>query len=186
MVVGPPAGAPPDRLWAVFADVAGFDPTGFPPGRGPLNESLGEDEVYLLRRVNTALDGRLRQPAYGRLAKHRLAHQLLAGRRSRPLQAPAHVREALADVDEQWVKEVERAGWTVHGDLADLVPVEPAEPAPHPDAVDPHAQVAVAADVVAALLLDLEAAHAETAEAEERRRSWKRRAKQLRRVLAQS
>jgi len=185
LLVGGPSGSSPDRLWHAFAGVAGFDPTGFPAGRGPLNESLGADEADLLRRVNIALDGRLRQPAYGRLAKHRLAHQLLAGRRTRPLQAPVQVRDALADVAEQWVKEVDRAGWTVHGTLADLVP-SPAEPGPHPDTVDVRAQVAVAADVVAALLLDLESAHAEAADVEARRRSWKKRAKQLRRVLAET
>lgn len=186
LVVGPPPGSPPGRLWQAFGDVAGFDPAGFPAGRGPLNQALGPEEVDLLRQVNTALDGRLRQPSYGRLAKHRLAHQLLAGRRTRPLQAPAHVRDALADVAEQWVKQVEQAGWTVHGDLADLVPAPPLEQEPHPDTVDPQTQVAVAADVVAALLLDLEAAHAEAADADQRRRSWKKRAKQLRRVLAQT
>lgn len=185
LVVGPPPGAPPERLWSAFAEVAGFDPAGFPAAHGPLNESLGADEVDLLRRVNVALDGRLQQPAYGRLAKRRLAHQLLAGRRTRPLQAPAHVRDALTDVAEQWMKEVNRVGWAVHGELTDLVPVVPPEPAPHPDTVDVHAQVAVAADVVAALLLDLESAHAEAADAEARRRSWKKRAKQLGRVLAQ-
>ena len=184
LVVGPPPGTPPDRLWQEFAAVAGFDPAGFPAGGGPLNESLGADEADLLRRVNIALDGRLRQPAYGRLAKHRLAHQLLAGRRTRPLEAPVQVRDALTGTAELWVKEVERAGWTVHGDLADLVPTAPAEPGAHPDSVDVHAQVAVAADVVAALLLDLEAAQAEVADVEARRRSWKKRAKQLRRVLA--
>jgi hypothetical protein len=186
LVVGPAPGAPPGRLWEAFADVAGFDPAGFSAGRAPLNESLGADEADLLRRVNIALDGRLRQPAYGRLAKHRVAHQLLAGRRTRPLEAPAQVRDALTDVAEQWVKEVERVGWTVHGDLTDLAPVAPGEPGPHPDRVDVHAQVAVAADVVAALLLDLEAAHAEAADVEARRRSWKKRAKQLRRSLAQT
>lgn len=186
LVVAPPAGSPPDVLWREFAAVAGFDPAGFPAGRGPLNESLGADEVDLLRRVNTALDGRLQQPAYGRLAKHRLAHQLLAGRRTRPLQAPVKVRDALADVAEQWVKEVQRVGWSVHGTLADLVPAEPSEQSRHPDMVDPQAQVDVAADVVAALLLDLEAAQAEAADAETRRRTWKKRAKQLRRVLAQT
>lgn len=186
LVVGPPPGTPPDRLWQEFAAVAGFDPAGFPAGGGPLNESLGADEADLLRRVNIALDGRLRQPAYGRLAKHRLAHQLLAGRRTRPLEASVQVRDALTGTAELWVKEVERAGWTVHGDLADLVPTAPAEPGAHPDSVDVHAQVAIAADVVAALLLDLEAAQAEVADVEARRRSWKKRAKQLRRVLAQT
>lgn len=185
LVVGPPPGSEPEQLWQSFATVAGFDPAAFPPGRGPLNQSLGADEVDLLRRVNVALDGRLQQPGYGRLAKHRLAHQLLAGRRTRPLQAPAQVRDALTDVAEQWIKEVERVGWTVHGTLTDLIPAVPAESSPHPDTVDPEAQVAVAADVVAALLLDLEAARAETTAVDTRRRSWKKHAKQLRRVLAQ-
>lgn len=186
LVVGPPSGSTPDRLWETFAAVAGFDPAGFPAGRGPLNESLGADEVDLLRRVNVALDGRLQQPAYGRLAKHRLAHQLLAGRRTHPLEAPLQVHDALTDVAEQWIKEVERVGWTVHGTLTDLLPVAPAEPRPHPDIVDPDAQVAVAADVVAALLLDLEAARAQAADVDTKRRTWKKRAKKLSRALAQS
>lgn len=186
LIVGPPAGSPPEQLWHAFAEVAGFDPAAFPTGRGPLNESLGADEADLLRRINVALDGRLPQPGYGRLAKHRVAHQLLAGRRTHPLRAPAHVYDALTDVAEQWVKEIDRVGWTVHGTLTDLVPVPPTEPAAHPDTVDPHAQVTLAADVVAALLLDLEGSRAEAAAVEERRRTWKKRAKQLRRVLAES
>ncbi|HEX4978358.1 MAG TPA: hypothetical protein VFV40_10880 [Nocardioides sp.] len=186
VVVAPPPGSPPDRLWAALADVAGFDPTGFPAGPEPHEEPLGADEVDLLRRVNASLGGRLRQPAYARLAEHRLGRELLTGRRTRPVQAPVHVQDALALVAEQWVKEVGRAGWTVHGDPADLVPLAPTVTVPHPDAVDPRAQVAVASDVVAALLLDLEAAHAETADAEARRRSWKKRAKRLRRTLAET
>ena len=82
-----------------FRDPGERDPEGSRKAREVervFNESLGTDEADLLRRVNIALDGRLRQPAYGRLAKRR-------------------------------VEEVERAGWTIHGDLADLVPTAHAE-----------------------------------------------------------
>jgi hypothetical protein len=185
LVVGPPPGAAPSTLWRSFAQVAGFDPDGFPPSTSRLNESLGVGEVDLLRRVNVELDGRLRQPAYGRLAKHRLAHQLLAGRGHARPQAPVRLYDELVPVAEGWAKEVDRAGWTVHGDLADLVPVPPGTEPPHPDDTDPQEQVHVAADVVAALLLDLEAAATEAEAVDAKRRSWKKKTKQLRRVLAQ-
>jgi hypothetical protein len=173
-------GADRRLLWSRFAEVVGFDPAGF-PAAGPehANESLGVDEVDLLRRVNIALDGRLGQPAYGLLVKHRVAHQILAARGSARPQLPRSLYDALVPLGEQWAKEVDRAGDTVHGDLGDLVPVPPDQNPAHPDAADPAAQVDAAATVVAELLLDLAAARAEVAAKDAKRRSWKKRAKKM-------
>jgi hypothetical protein len=137
------------------------------------------DEIDLLRRVNIALDGRLHQPAYGRLAKHRLAHELLAGQGSARPVLPGPLYAAVTDVAERWSKEIRRAGYTVHGDLDDLLPVQPDSPGPHPDLTSAPAQREVAAAVIAELLLDLEEAQAATAHQEEKRRSWKKQAKKL-------
>lgn len=185
LVIGAPDGADPRLLWSRFGEVVGFDPAGFPPAtRRHANESLGVDEVDLMRRVNVALDGRLTQPAYGQLAKRRVAHGLLAGRAGPKPQVPPSMHDALVQVGEQWAKEVERAGYTVHGELDDLLPVPPAAGARHPDDADAGVQVDLAARVVAELLLDLAAARDEVAAKDAKRRSWKKRAKDLAERLA--
>ncbi|MGZ5417496.1 MAG: hypothetical protein ACXWDI_09975 [Nocardioides sp.] len=186
VVVGAPEGAQPGVLWAHFAEVVGFDPDGFPPAEARrTNASLGVDEIDLLRRVNIALDGRLRQPAYGRLAKHRVAHELLAGQGSARPVLPAQLYAAVTDVAERWCKEVRKAGYTVHGDLDDLLPVRADREGTHPDETSAPAQREVAAAVIAELLLDLEQAQAATAHQEEKRRSWKKQAKKLKVRLAE-
>ena len=187
VIVGAPEGAEPGLLWSRFADVVGFDPAGFPHvSARHANPSLGVDEVDLLRRVNLALDGRLRQPAYGALAKQRLAHELLAGRGSARPALPAAMHAAVNDVAERWAKEVRAAGYSVHGDLADLMPATPhGSGAAHPDEVSAPAQREVAAAVIAELLLDLERVQATAAHQEEKRRSWKKQAKKLKVRLAE-
>jgi hypothetical protein len=186
VVVGAPEGARPEVLWSHFADVVGFDPDGFPPAESRrTNASLGVDEIDLLRRVNVALDGRLRQPAYGRLAKHRLAHELLAGQGSARPVLPGPLHDAVTGVAERWCKEVRKAGYTVHGDLDDLLPVRTDGEGTHPDATSATAQREVAAAVIAELLLDLEEAQDARAHQEEKRRSWKKQAKKLKLRLAE-
>lgn len=179
-----PDGTDPRLLWARFGEVVGFDPTGFPAaGPAHANESLGIDEVDLLRRVNIALDGRLAQPAYGSLVKQRIAQQLLAPRASARPRLPLRMYDALVPLGETWKTEIERAGYTVHGSLDDLVPVPPdAEPI-HPDDASPTAQVDGAATVIAELLLDLAAARQEVEAKDAKRRSWKKQAQRLRKGL---
>ncbi len=189
VVVAEPEVAEPARLWGRFAEAVGFDPDGFPPaGAHATNPSLGVAEVDLLRRVNTALEGRLAQPAYGRLVKHRLAQELLTPSVSPRPRAPLPLYDELVPVAEGWVKEIRRAGYTVHGDLGHLVPVPPAETVPDPDEVPgdrSEARLDVAARAIAALLLDVEAAEGRAAERDDKRRTWKRRTKELRTRLAE-
>lgn len=185
VLVGAPEGAGSSVLWSRFAKVVGFDPDGFPPTTaGHTNASLGVNEIDLLRRVNIALDGRLPQPAYGRIAKRRLAQGLLAGQGSPRPSLPAPTYAAVLPVAERWARQVERAGYTVHGDLDDLLPVEPADEQAHPDDVSPTHQRDVAASVIAELLLDVERAQAAAARQQDKRRSWKKKAKSLRARVA--
>jgi len=185
VVVADPDGADPRLLWSRYAAAVGFDPDGY-PAAGPehANPSLGVAEAGLLRRVNAALDGRLAQPAYGRLVKHRVAQGLLTPPASPRPRLPLPLHDALVPVAERWVKEIQRAGYAVHGDLRHLVPVVPEEPSPHPDDASPYEQVDIAATVIAELLLDVEAAQARAAERDDKRRSWKKQAKLLKRRLA--
>ena len=118
VVCGPPAGAPPEVLWRRFGAVVGFDASRYEPAGGEaLNASLGADEVDLLRRVNLALDKRIEQPTYSEVVKRLYAHQLqAAGGSARPV-VPAEMHDDLTVVAERWVKEIDKAGYTVHGDL---------------------------------------------------------------------
>lgn len=189
VVVAEPEGADASRLWSHLAEVVGFDPDGYPPaGADASNPSLGVAEVDLLRRVNTALDGRLPQPTYGRLVKHRLAHTVLSPSLSARPRLPLPLYDELVPVTERWVKEIQKAGYAVHGDLEHLVPVPPRETVPHPDAVTEglrETEVDVAAGAIAELLLDLAAAEARADERDQKRRSWKKQAKKLRVRLAE-
>jgi hypothetical protein len=185
VVAGPP-GTPAEQLWVDLAEAAGFSAEGLAPaGPGQSNASLGVAEIDLLRRVNEVLDGRLRQPAYGRLVKHALVPEALAGRPSPRPVLPAQLHEQVVPVAQQWVKEVVGAGYTVHGDLDDLLLADRPAGTRHPDEVDPGSQVDTAAGAIATLLLRLEAAEARAEERDDKRRSWKRQAKELRRRVAE-
>jgi hypothetical protein len=186
VVCSPPPGSQPRELWRRFASAVGLDESRYEPAAGAANASLGVVEIDLLRRVNLALEGRLVQPAYGRVVKHYLAQRLLASRTSPRPVLPAHLYDDLTDVAERWAKEIDKAGWTVHGNLADLLPVVPQEPVPDPDAVDRDAEVASAAGAVAELLVELEATRSRVAELKADRRTEKRKRKSLKRRLAEA
>jgi len=181
---------PPDTdrhlLWAQLADVVGFDADAYDVADGAANASLGVVEIDLLRRVNVALGGRLVQPEYGRVVKHYLAKRLLTAHRSARPCLPAEMYDDLVRVGQQWAKEIDRAGYTVHGDLEHLVPVPPQDSRPHPDDVDPHAEVATAASVLAEVLVELEQTQARVAELEADTKKLKKKRKSLKRKLAEA
>ncbi len=127
VIVVPGADAPRDRLWELLADLIGVDPSAAPEPPDQVNESLGYPSAELVRRVNEELA--LHRPTDQRIVKVDLARNGLSALRHEERKAvlsPATLRAAL-----QWNgvirEEIERAGVTVHGDLADL-PTE-ADPA---------------------------------------------------------
>ena len=184
VVTGPPAGAPEELLWHRFADVVGFDAAAFPPaGPEDANRSLGTDEVDLLRRVNVALDNRIVQPDYSAVVKQGYARTLLdVGRSPRPV-VPPDVLDDLVVVAERWVKEIDKAGYVVHGDLADLVPAPYPGATRHPDVVDAVGQVASATAATAELLVELQRHRDEVARLETDNARLRRKRKRLRRKL---
>ena len=180
----PPSLADRDLLWRRFADIVGFDPERFAPaGPDSANASLGAAEVDLLRRVNLALDRRLVQPEYGRVVKQLYAQRLLAAHHSPRPVVPVDMYDDLAVIGERWAKEIDKAGYTVHGDLAHLVPTAPDGPASHPDDVDPRLQVEAAAVTTAELLVEVQRGRAEIARLEKDKKSLKKRRKLLKRRL---
>lgn len=159
VVTAPRSGSDPGELWrrfgdAVGLDVAGLEPTA--PDRGA-NQSLGIVEIAILRRVNEALGGRIVQPAYARVVKRLFAQDLLARHTSPRPSCPSELGHSLRELSARWIEEIERRGYAVHGDLADLLPEEPADEVPFPDEVDAQEQADVSAAVIADLLVEVAA-----------------------------
>ncbi len=188
LVCGPRPDSDPDLLWRRFADVIDLDVARL-PSAGPehANASLGSAETDLLRRVNIALAKRLPQPGYGEIVKQLYAQRLLSARGSadRPV-VPMDMYDELRVVSERWVKDIANAGYTVHGDLAELVPEPPRSPTRHPDDVDRDVQVEVAAGSTAELLLELQRCRTRNAQLEERNAKLEKGRNKLRRKLLEA
>ncbi|MFL6135979.1 MAG: hypothetical protein ACJ72A_24450, partial [Nocardioidaceae bacterium] len=171
-------------LWRRFSEAVGVDPVEFPAaGRDSLNSSLGVDQIDFLRRVNIALDRRLRQPEYGRVVKQYYAQELLAVHSSAAPMVPHDMFDALAVTGKNWVRHVEESGYAVHGVLADLVPSPLVDAVTHPHHLDPAAQVVAAAGTTAELLLELARCHAEVEELTAHGLSLEKRRKKLKKQL---
>jgi len=185
VVCHPPRSTDTIELWRRFADAIGFDPDAFDPsGQPSASSSLGVVQIDLLRRVNGTLDGRLVQPNYGRVVHEYLTKELLAQHRSKGPELPLEMYGDLTAIGERWVKEIDSAGYTVHGDLTELIPTPPSQHGPHPDEVDVDAEVTTAAAVVADLLVEVDRLQSEVAGLESDKKSAKKKRKLLKRQLA--
>lgn len=145
VVTVPPSGSEPGLLWQRFAGLVGLDPEAFDSTSPEVNTSLGAASAAVLRRFNAAIaDVDLPWPAYAEVYKQRLA-PALAARGGPPIELPEDsfawaVRQAGHMVDE-----LRAAGYSVAGDLAELVPtVRPSGIDPDAAPSDAQAEAAVA------------------------------------------
>lgn len=138
VVVSPPSASDPTLLWRRFAEAVGFDPTDIDPRMSgeAANTTLGVAQIAVLRRVNLALRGRIKQPHYARLVKSQFAEKLLAGQSSPRPQCPPGLAERLRSVAEQRNETLRERGYVVHGDLEELLPVVSSGEYRSPDNVD--------------------------------------------------
>jgi len=119
VVTVPPEGSPPGLLWRRFAQLIGVEPNTCEHRFHRRNTSLGVEGAALLRRLNADLRD-TGWPTYRVAVKHALAEVLA----EHPVQA---VRLSAADARmldaraAEHVASVQRHGWHVVGDLADLV-----------------------------------------------------------------
>lgn len=155
VVVAPPSASDPGLLWVRFAEAVGIDASTIDPmaSQRAANTTLGVAQVAVLRQVNAALDGRIRQPEYARVVKHRFAERLLAQQTSPRPQCPPDLVALLRELAEQRNRTLRERGYTVHGDLAELVPVDEGSSGSSPDDVDPEALRDAYADAIATLLV---------------------------------
>jgi hypothetical protein len=155
VVTCPPTGSPTSLVWQRFADVVGFDPTVHrPAGPGGAQAALGAAEVDLLRRVALASRGRVGPQLLDGYARGLLRLDVPAPG------VPAAAHDDLVVVAERWAKDLDRAGYRVHGHLDDLLPTRTPAPAP---AVDVVAQLDTAVTATAQLLVDLQQAQEDLA-----------------------
>lgn len=128
IVTLPPEGVPSDMLLKRFCAAMGID-AGLLNGEQPnTNPSIGYEQAELLRRVNVALGDRLHRPraGYNKVVKRDFAEKVLARQeRSHRLVLPPERWEWCRAVSLEVVERIERAGYEVVGDLADLVPGPP-------------------------------------------------------------
>jgi len=162
VVTVPQPGAPRDLLWLRYCAAFGIDPAWAPEESERENVSIGAAETYLLRRLNRRIRrAGLDSENYRRLIREAVVHRRLAKR-------PAATRVTLppamfgwaAEIAEEWVTAVERAGYHVVGDLADLRPVPPPPDRPWCDPDHPPAEEVVDAAIESIVALALEAAAA--------------------------
>lgn len=185
VVCAPPADGDTRTLWRLLGSAVGFDADAYDARDRRADASLGAVETDLLRRVNASLAGRLRQPEYAAVVRRWFAEQVLAEHVSEGPTLPVGMYDDLLHVGRQWVKEIDRAGYRVHGDPTHLLPVPSTEPRPHPDAVDTHAELATATSALAEVLVELERTRARVDTLESDKRDLKSKRKALKRRLAE-
>ena len=155
VVTVPPPGGPPSLLWQRFSRVLGLDGLELDLEAERANPSLGVPETALLRRINLAVNRELDPPDYRPLVRELLAHQTLSRRtRSPRLALPPDVHPWAKDLAAAWADEVEKRGYDVVGDLADLAGPPPMEPWSDPDHPREKQVAGAALDAISALLLE--------------------------------
>ncbi|HWU21855.1 MAG TPA: DUF6752 domain-containing protein [Nocardioides sp.] len=113
------------ELWDRFAEACALTGLEVDLAVPRVNESLGVVQAELLRRVN----GHLRPPIEGSRERavwlrDTLAHGVLAGGDAEPIGLTEEQLSEASQRAESAIAAVERAGYLVHGDLADLRPAQ--------------------------------------------------------------
>lgn len=160
VVTVPPPGGDPAELWRRFAGVLGISEiAAFRTERAGTNESLGAEQIALLRRLNNVLGEALPWMTYEQVVKLWLANRLLAA-------SPRKTRFGLPPTDHGWVaarsdSTVDRlaaAEYDVVGDLAELRSAVPDDGA-HPDRVTDAAVLDSALPTIVGLVSELVEIH---------------------------
>jgi hypothetical protein len=121
VVTVPPSDAPRDLLWRRFAGLLGLPADEFELGVRA-NESLGVEQVELLRRLNLALGDRLPRPGpYPTAVKEVYAHRILAARPGTRLVLDRADLEFARQRAEAEVATLRSLGVDVVGDLDELL-----------------------------------------------------------------
>lgn len=124
VVTVPQQGGDPGVLLRRFCQVIEVDPASLSADTAPGNESLGQVQAELLRRVNESLTPELRRRGVSSaVAKRYFAAQVL--RRQEGVPARLHVRHRpwCDDLARRFVDDLRAGSYDVVGDLEELLPV---------------------------------------------------------------
>jgi hypothetical protein len=121
VVTVPPRGTDPEVLLRRFGGVLGIDVRGWTTGP-PANESLGDVQVELLRRVTRLAAERTDRRAVQRLVNDEIVPRLARARVGRRLRVPLAHRPWIEDETARRRRDLEASGAVVHGVLDDLDP----------------------------------------------------------------
>ena len=124
VVTVPPSGTPPEVLLERFCSVIGVDPAALDREVPRANESLGQVQAELLRRVNVALGGQLsRREDYRDTAKMYLSRRLLASQGGVRAKVPSRLEGWCREVAEEHAEALRSGGYHVVGSAEDLMPL---------------------------------------------------------------
>lgn len=136
IVTVPPPGSPPTLVWERFAGVLGIDPGRHDTTRTFGNPSLGMAQAQLLRKFNELLLARPEEdrpswPDYLRIFKDVYAQQILVELPGdRRITLPRDCHDWVVERAETMISKLRDGGYHIVGDLGDLQPALPADPAP--------------------------------------------------------
>jgi hypothetical protein len=142
-------------LWRRFVEAFGLAGLDLDVGSERANPSLGVPETALVRRINRSANKVVPPADYRPLVRELLAHQTLAQRtRSPRLALPPEMHEWVAELSASWVEELRRRGYSVVGDLDELLAGPAVERYADPDRPRERQVSAAAVDAIRALLVD--------------------------------
>lgn len=122
VVTCPPVGTSSDQLWSRFARMIGAEGVEVSLPSSEVNESLGEVQTEVLRRINPRLPRRGNERAYGDVVKRLYAGKILARQAGAKVLLPDRHRDRVEQVAESWIGQIRDRGYPVIGDLSDLRP----------------------------------------------------------------
>lgn len=126
VVTVPPSGADKDLLLQRFCSVLGIDPALLDQSSvGRANRGLRLEQAEVLRRVNAGIPDELkRRDVYGDVGKRGFSVKVLGGEEGRRILLPRSEAAWCQELSEAYVEHVRSGGYTVVGDLEDLLPRE--------------------------------------------------------------
>jgi hypothetical protein len=152
----PPPGAPRPLLWQRWCKVLQLDDSSFDMALSFGNESLGAAQAALLHRLKPHLQEPLLDgPSRHRWVRQYFGHEVLVPQEGQRFGLRPHDAAALRDLSRAAVDEIERAGYPVTGDLADLIPAAAQPARPHPDDVTDSQMLDVAVRAIDQMIRDV-------------------------------
>jgi hypothetical protein len=155
VVACPPPGTEPGQLWRRFCSVVGIDPARTVEATERSNVALGITEIELMRRLNLVCRERGLSRVLTPVIRQQVVGEALRRYSSPRPRCPKDLVAVLEEVSRRWIDEIRERGYSVVGDLEELVPVPSDVEYVDPDNVDVAGALDVAVGTIADLLAEV-------------------------------